>query len=208
MNKTKKDKIADAFFLIALALVVSGLIINILISGKPAEAANEPTTAATTAETEKPTQEPTETEPQETTPPVTLYDVPLDYDLQLHIISEAIEHDIDPAIIFAMAFRESTYRTDAVGDGGKSFGLLQVQPRWHYDRMLKLDCTDLLDPFQNVTVAVDYLAEKLDNHGGDLAKALTAYNKGHFPGYVTEYARDVMSTAEGLRGETYAVYQN
>lgn len=172
--------------------------------GFPNETICQPTTAPTTAETNNPTQEPTETEPpatEATQPPVTLYDVPLDVDLQLHIISEAEAHGIDPAIIFAMAFRESTYNADCIGDGGDSFGLLQVQPRWHYGRMQKLGCTDLHDPFQNVTVAVDYLAEQLDRYGGDIAKALTAYNRGHYSGTITNYAKNVMSTAEELRGD-------
>lgn len=203
MNITKKDILFDIIFVAVLLICV----LAVAFSYSPAKAemsehtAQEPTTAATSKETVKPTQESTETEPpdtEETQPPVILYDVPLDADLQLHIISEAEAHGIDPAIIFAMAFEESTYRTDAVGDGGDSYGLLQVQPYWHYDRMIRLGCTDLLDPFQNVTVAVDYLAEKLNVHGGDMAKALTAYNKGHFPGYVTQYAQSVMATAEEL----------
>lgn len=199
MNKSKKEIVIDAIFLIVMALVVIGLLINIHVSGKStAEAAHEPTVAATTEETEEPTQEPTETEPQETTPPVTLYDVPIATEVQLHIISEAEAHGIDPAIIMAMAFKESTYRTDAIGDGGNSYGLLQVQPRWHYERMVKLGCTDLLDPYQNVTVAVDYLAEQIDRYGGDLAKGLTAYNRGQYTGTVTQYAKTVMAKAEEL----------
>lgn len=135
---------------------------------------------------------------REVVEPVKLYDVPLESELQQHIIAQAEAHSIDPAIIFAMAWRESTYNAAAIGDDGDSFGLLQVQPRWHYARMERLGCTDLLDPFQNVTVAVDYLAENLDCHGGDMAKALTAYNKGHYPGYVTEYALAVLDMAEEL----------
>ena len=118
------------------------------------------------AETAVPTEPletaPLETEPLETEPPVVLYDVPLDVELQLHIIEEADEHGIDPAIIMAMARKESTCRTDAIGDGGNSHGLLQIQPRWHSGRMSKLGCTDLFDPYQNVIVAVDYLCELLN----------------------------------------------
>lgn len=167
-----------------------------------AESLCQTTSPATSEEAAEPTQEPAPEEKPEEAPSVALYDVPLDVELQLHIIEQAEAHGIDPAIIMAMAYRESSFNASAIGDDGDSFGLLQVQPRWHYERMQKLGCPDLLDPFQNVTVAVDYLAEKLDCHGGDVAKALTAYNKGHYPGYVTEYARDVMAKAEELRGET------
>lgn len=58
-----------------------------------------------------------------------LYDVPLDDDLQIFIINEARSHGIDPAIIISMIYHESTYNTDAVGDNGKSLGLMQVNPQ-------------------------------------------------------------------------------
>lgn len=137
-------------------------------------------------------------EEAEETPSVALYDVPLDAELQLHIIEQAEAHGIDPAIIMAMAYRESGFNAEAIGDGGDSYGLLQIQPRWHYARMERLGCTDLLDPFQNVTVAVDYLAEQIDRYDGDVAKALVAYNQGHFKETITDYALAVLDMAEEL----------
>ena len=154
----------------------------------------------------------TETEPQEPTAEeflpleeetITLYDVPLATDLQMHIIRTAEEYGIDPAIIFAIAYRESTFNASIIGDNGNSLGLMQVQPYWHGERMTRLGCTDLLDPFQNVTVAVDYLAELLGWYGGDMAKALTAYNRGSYQGTITEYATAVLAISEELRGTTY-----
>lgn len=168
------------------------------------EVTTQPTTEETTAEpveTEAPTTAPTE--PPVTEPPIALYDVPLDAELQLHIISEADEHGIDPAIIMAMARKESTYRADAIGDGGNSYGLLQVQPKWHWERMKKFGCNDkedLLDPYQNVTVAVDYLCELLNRHGS-IDRALTAYNQGHYNGTVTRYAKTVLAYAEQIKNE-------
>lgn len=53
-----------------------------------------------------------------------LYDVPMDADLQKFIIGKAEEIGIDPAVIFAMAYRESTYNPGAIGDYGNSLGLL------------------------------------------------------------------------------------
>ena len=206
--KTKTELVVDAIFLIALAVVVIGLIIDIAISGKRTEVTHEPPTFATAQETTEYITEPTQaetiatgvTEPTEeaTESNVALYDVPLDEALQLHIISEAVEHDIDPAIIIAMAYKESTYRADAIGDNGNSYGLLQIQKKWHKKRMEKLGCTDLLDPYQNVTVGVDYLAEQINRYGGDVAKGLTAYNKGHYAGKVTNYAKTIMSLAKEM----------
>ena len=128
----------------------------------------------------------------------TYFDVPLSEDLQNHIFAVCEEKGIDPAIIVAMCFRESTYNASKIGDGGNSFGIMQIQPRHHYERMLKLGCTDLLDPFQNITVGIDYLCEQLNRYDGDMAKALVGYNSGHFSGTVTQYARNVLETAEGL----------
>jgi soluble lytic murein transglycosylase-like protein len=154
-------------------------------------------TTQATEETVVATESPTVAE---TEPPIALYDVPLDAELQLHIIEEADEHGIDPAIIVAMACRESTYNVKCIGDGGDSYGLLQVQPKWHCGRMQKLGCTDLLDPYQNVTVAVDYLYELLNKYG-DTAKALTAYNRGNYSGTITQYAKTILAYAEKLNNE-------
>ena len=148
----------------------------------------------------------TESTQPETTQTVTLYEVPLDEDLQTYIIQLCEEKHIHPAIVFSMCFYESTYNSNAIGDNGNSFGLMQIQPRWHYDRMTRLNCTDLLDPFQNVTVGIDYLAEMRDRYDGHIARALTAYNQGHYNGTVTDYALNVMNLADELRGEDNAIY--
>lgn len=215
MKITKTDIIADLLFLMGIAVCITLVVCGYAGAEAPETVTCEPTTAATIEETIEPTQIPTVTEttpettaeateettqPIETEPPVILYDVPLDESLQLHIIETAEDNGIDPAIIFAMAYRESTYRPGAIGDGGNSFGLLQIQPRWHSERMQRLGCPDLLDPFQNVTVGVDYLAELLNRYG-DIAAALTAYNRGHYAGTVTQYAWTVLAKAEELRGE-------
>ena len=128
----------------------------------------------------------------------TLYDVPLDAQLQFYIIGLCEEHNIDPAIVMAMIWRESRFHADSVGDGGNSFGLMQIQPRWHSGRMKKLGCEDLLDPYQNVVVGIDYLAESIDRYDGNIAKALVAYNQGSYKGTVTAYAKAVLDGAERI----------
>ena len=130
-----------------------------------------------------------------------LYAVPLDAELQLHIIQTCEEHHIDPAIVLAMIWKESRYNPEAVGDGGNSLGLMQIQPYWHSARCERLGCDDLLDPYQNVVVGIDYLAESIERYDGDVAKALVAYNQGHFYETITEYALAVLDMAEELRCE-------
>lgn len=133
--------------------------------------------------------------PVETAMP--LYDIPLDDDLQYYIIDQSQANGIDPAIIFAMCYRESSYNANCIGDNCNSYGLMQIQPKWHIERMERLGCTDLLDPYDNITVGLDYLCELLNKYG-DMAKALTAYNRGHYNGIVTQYAKNVLETASEL----------
>lgn len=116
-------------------------------------------------------------QPIATTQTMMLFDCPLDVDLQKHIIDICDNYGIVPEVVFAMIDQESDFNAAAVGDSGNSYGLLQIQQRYHKDRMEKLGCTDLLDPYQNVQVGVDYLAELYDKYG-DIEMALVAYNCG------------------------------
>lgn len=226
-------KKVDAIFLTAIVLtaIVSIGAVNASPAEpnltEPKETVFEPTTAPTVAETTEPTQEPTETtqhvteateppetEPEDTTPPVILYDVPLAEDLQLHIIGQAEAHGVDPSIIFAMIWKESKFNPYSIGDNGNSFGLMQIQPRWHGGLMAQLGCPDLLDPFQNVTVGINILGSHLERYDGNVEMALVSYNCGATGAYnnyfsqgvySSKYSQAVLAKAEELGGETYAV---
>ena len=194
---------AESIFLISIALIVIGIVTTVFTGLRMAAKKAEdiiiepmPTVAEETIEETESTEA---TEATETQPTTVYYDVPLSEDLQYHIITQAEVHGIDPAIVFAVVWKESTFYSKAVGDGGNSLGLMQIQPRWHSGRMEKLGCTDLFDPYQNIVVGVDYLAENLNRYGS-IDKALTAYNAGHYNGTVTSYATEVMALAEEVRG--------
>lgn len=142
-------------------------------------------------------------------PEVATYDVPLDEDLQIYLVNLCEEHHIEPTIILAMIDRESKFQADIIGDNGNSFGLLQIQPRWHSGRMDKLGVTDLLDPYQNIAVGVDYLAELIEKYG-DVEMALVAYNAGPTGAYngwfskgvySSYYSKTVVETAATLKGD-------
>lgn len=86
---------------------------------------------------------------------------------------------IDPILIKAMIQKESQWNAGAMGDGGKSYGLMQIHKRFHTDRMARLGVTDLLDPVQNIKVGTDYLKElnaMSDDRGTNWL--LMAYNMG------------------------------
>lgn len=159
------------------------------------ESESEPveTVAVETTEAVEPTI-PVTTEAVKTT---LYFDVPLSQDLQDHIFALCSERGIDPAIIIAMILQESSYNASAIGDSGNSLGLMQIQPRWNRERMNELNCHDLLDPYQNVTVGIDILADYLNQ--GSLEWSLMAYNGGPTyasnnisNGVLSQYARNVM----------------
>lgn len=122
----------------------------------------------------------------------TIYDVPLEDDLQVYIAGLCEDHHIDPKIVIGLIERESTFNASAVGDNGNSLGLMQIQPRWHKERMERLGCDDLLDPFQNVKVGVDILAELIEDYG-DLERALMVYNAGAAGAYNAWFQHGVYS---------------
>lgn len=135
------------------------------------------------------------------------YDVPLSEDLQNYIFNLCDEYDVDAAIIIAMIDRESKYTADAIGDGGNSLGLMQIQPQWNEERMDELDCPDLLDPYQNVTVGIDILADYI-NQNGSIEWALMAYNGGPSYAYdmwdsgqLSDYASSIIYNASNLELE-------
>ena len=141
------------------------------------------------------------------------YDVPLDEELQFFIATECEKYHIDPSVVVAMIDVESKYTADILGDGGNAFGLMQIHPRWHGDRMERLMATNLLDPYQNVLVGIDFLRE-LSESGKPIEWVLMAYNGGmqyanemRAAGKVSFYAWEVLRISNELKeGEKMAVF--
>lgn len=134
-------------------------------------------------------------------PAYTLCDVPMDADLQLWLFDYCEDKHISHYMIMAMCERESQYKADAVGDNGRSFGIMQIQEQWHTERMAELGCTDLLDARQNIIVGIDYLLE-LTEKNEDIGWVLMAYNGGMAYAYkqdkLSEYAEYILTRAEEL----------
>lgn len=128
------------------------------------------------------------------------FDVDLDHDLQTHIFATCEEYGVDPALIMAVIEKESGFVEDVVGDQGRSLGLMQVQPQWFQEQMAAHGFDNLLDPYQNVVIGIEYLASLMAMGKGD-TWALMAYNGG--PSYadargdnVSGYARFVLERWE------------
>ena len=62
-----------------------------------------------------------------------------------------------------VAWCESRWAPGIIGDHGASFGLFQIQPKWHARRLLRYGYRDapelLLDPVINATIALDILRD-------------------------------------------------
>lgn len=145
-----------------------------------------------------------EAKPAEVDTPVR-EDIPLDAEIQLLLYQACEETGIQYELALAVIKQETDFR-NITGDDGASTGYMQVQRRWHEDRMERLGVTDLADPYGNFLVGCDYLAEMLGK-GRGIEWALMAYNGG--PSYandmakagrVSQYAKDVLNYMNDLGG--------
>ena len=146
-------------------------------------------------------------------PEHTYFDAPMDHDLQDYIFDICEDYDVAPELIVSMIYHESRFHVDSVAtsDSGCAYGLMQIMPRWHQARMERLGCSDLLDPYQNILVGVDLIAENIRS-GRGVEWALMAYNGGSayadrkaseglvsdYAASVIDYAKDLCAGAEGL----------
>lgn len=125
-------------------------------------------------------------------------DIPMDAEHQRLLYQACGETGIRYELALAVIWQETDFR-NIPGDGGESFGYMQVQPRWHQERMERLGVTDLDDPYSNFLVGLDFLAELIERY--DLSDALTAYNSGS-PGN-SQYAKNVLSYMNFLTMEDF-----
>lgn len=110
------------------------------------------------------------------------------------------QYNVPYALVLAMIEYESGYVFDATGDNGNSKGYMQIYEKFHADRMKKLGVNDLMNPYHNVCVGIDYIAELLEKYG-NVQDALAAYNYGETGArehlwnngiYVYKYNRTIM----------------
>lgn len=134
----------------------------------------------TEAEIISETVSPFETEPTIETAPgndYVFYDVPFNIDTQKEIIKICSEYGFSYELILGIISVESSFRPGVLGDGGNSFGLMQIQPRWWGETMEREGVTNLLDPLQNIRCGCAILKELKDKYGTEY-RALQAYNTG------------------------------
>jgi len=105
------------------------------------------------------------------------------------IVNESIAANWDPFLAASIIFAESTFRNHARSSAG-AVGLMQIQPatgryvsrlyrvRWHGPAALH-------DPPYNIRLGLAYLHYLKNLFGGDLSRALVAYNWG--PGNLAQH---------------------
>ena len=162
------------------------------------------------AKTTKTTKQPTKKQSSSSSTSTKLYtNIPLSARFQKYIDGKCKSYGISTNVVMGCIRTESNFQTQIMGDNGKAYGLMQVQKQWHKARMKKVGATNLLDPYDNVAVGIDYLAELYKIYNGNWHKALMAYNGGHAyckrrvrAGLVNSpYSRRVMNYAEDFKKE-------
>ena len=147
-----------------LAAVLGGLCLS-LCAASSAFAADAVDTADTAA--------------SRSAPPIAVRELKPVGDVESEIADAAKLYNLDPALVRAVAQQESGLRHEARSRRG-AMGVMQLMPTTA--RELGYDAHDLRG---NIRAGAAYLSMMMESFGGDVSKALAAYNAG--PGAVQKY---------------------
>ena len=128
-------------------------------------------------------------------------------ELEEYIEAICEPRNICPELIEATIERESRWNPKAVN--GDCMGLMQISERWHRERMERLGVTDLFDPYDNILVGVDYMAELFERYE-DPGMVLMVYNGDsrakdlQATGNLSEYAERILTRSAELERDKKA----
>ena len=102
-------------------------------------------------------------------------EIPLDFDLQCHLITVCEEYGVPQNVALGVIQAESSFTATAAN--GSCYGYMQINSinsEWLSE---KIGVTDLTDPYQNIRSGVFILSDLYGKYG-DWHKALICYNYG------------------------------
>jgi soluble lytic murein transglycosylase-like protein len=162
---------------------VSQLQAMLAAGGPPAPAQTAPTTSSTSFASALQSAAPASlasSSPVSATAASTSSSLPAGTPYAAEITQAATANGVDPALLAGLVKQESGFNPSA-GSGAGARGLTQLMP----GTASGLGVTNILDPAQNLNAGAKYLKQQLDAFGGDVTKALAAYNAG--PGAVQRF---------------------
>lgn len=122
-------------------------------------------------------------------------------------------YGIKPTLLQAIIWYESTNYQYAENRG--CCGYMQVNPKWHYDKIEHHQVSDIFDKQGNILMGSIILSELLEKNGGNLPLSLMEYNGDSRARYLnsigdmSSYARKIINLDYRLTllEELYAKYQ-
>lgn len=130
---------------------------------------------------------------------------------QIYLWSICKDADVDYYMVLALIELESGYRYYATGDSGNSIGLMQIQEKWHKERMEALGEDSLFNPYSNMRIGVNYLKEIQDKYISNSGAhcVLMVYNMGYSGAsklwaegvYSTAYTQQILQRAQEIKQE-------
>ena len=119
-----------------------------------------------------------------------------------YLVRKSVEYGVDARLVAALISKESGGNQNAISEAG-AIGIGQLMPE-----TAKELGVNPYDKLQNIEGTIKYLAQMLQRFGGDVSKALVAYNAGagavEYYGGVPPYSQtqayvnNVMSTYQGM----------
>lgn len=122
-------------------------------------------------------------------------DTYLSEEIQGYCVEIGKEYGICPELLMAIIERESMGKEYAENDG--CIGLMQINEKWHKDRMKHLMLDDLYDSYSNILIGTDYIMELAVEYG-DIGLVLMKYNgfskaeEYYEQGKLSNYAEEIL----------------
>ncbi len=117
---------------------------------------------------------------------------------------KAAIYDVDWKLVWSIAWQESRLDHNAVGDDGRSIGVMQILDTTANEIAgRQVSPEELKMPEFNIELGTRYIRYQLDRYGGDSRKAVAAYNAGSY----RERSPGVPINLEYVNG-VFAVYNS